>query len=130
MQQRNAAEGLITRLQRIPDLRDFYNENDAFTVSNKDRNDYQKELEGLEDWQRQVLQRAIDEEPFLYFIDFENLGGVVSPVPLRIHYADGESRDLMLPAELWRRDAHKVTYLIIEPEAFHPLQRRRSSSDR
>lgn len=117
MQQRNAAEGLTTRLQRIPDLRDFYNENDAFTVSNKDRNDYQKELEGLEDWQRQVLQRAIDEEPFLYFIDFENLGGVVSPVPLRIHYADGESRDLMLPAELWRRDAHKVTYLIIEPKA-------------
>ena len=117
MQQRNAAAGLVTRLERIPELGDFYNDNDAFVVSNKDRNDYQKELEGLEDWQRDVLERALNEQPFLYFVDFKNIGGLVSPVPLKIYYADGSTREMMLPAELWRRNAIEVTYLLIEPKA-------------
>ena len=86
-------------------------------MSNQDRNDYQQELEGLEDWQRQVLDRALAENPYLYFLDFENIGGVVTPLPLKIYYKNGESRELMLPAELWRRDANNVTYLLIEPAA-------------
>ena len=117
MQQRNADSGLATRLQRFPELKDLYNSNDQFTVSNRDRNDYVKELESLEDWQRQVLDRALIEKPFLYFVDFENIGGVVSPLPLKIYYADGENREIMLPAELWRRDADNVTHLFIEPKA-------------
>ena len=117
MQQRNADAGLITRLQRYPELRDFYNDNDQFTVSNKDRNDYRKELNNLDDWQRDVLQRALDEQPYLYFIDLENIGGVISPVPLKIYYADGAAKELMIPAEVWRRDAHIVTYLLIEAKA-------------
>lgn len=116
MQQRNADSGLVTRLQRLPELKDLYNSNDQFTVSNKDRNDYVKELASLEDWQRQVLNRALNEKPFLYFVDFQNIGGVVSPLPLNIYYADGESRKIMLPAELWRRDADHVTHLFIEPK--------------
>lgn len=117
MQQRNAEAGLTTRLERNPELRDFYNDNDQFTVSNKDRNDYRQELDNLDDWQRDVLQRALDEKPFLYFIDLENIGGVVSPVPLKIYYADGAAKELMVPAEVWRRDAQKITYLLIEAKA-------------
>ena len=116
-QQRNADAGLVTRLERFPELRDLYNDNDQFTVSNQDRNDYQQQLEGLEDWQRQVLDRALAENPYLYFLDFENIGGVVTPLPLKIYYKNGESRELMLPAELWRRDANNVTYLLIETAA-------------
>ena len=117
MQQRNAEAGLVTRLERFPELKDLYNDNDQFTVSNKDRNDYQQELKGLEDWQRQVLDRALADDPYLYFLDFENIGGVVSPLPLKIYYENGNSRELMLPAELWRRDANIVTYLLIESAA-------------
>ena len=42
---------------------------------------------------------------------------MVTPLPLKIYYKNGESRELMLPAELWRRDANNVTYLLIEPAA-------------
>jgi hypothetical protein len=121
MQQRNADAGLVTRVERFPELRDLYNDNDQFTVSNQDRNDYQKELESLEDWQRQVLDRALAENPYLYFLDFENIGGVVSPLPLKIYYKNGDNRELMLPAELWRRDANYVTYLLIEPAAIEQV---------
>jgi len=66
MQERNAAAGYTTRLQRLPEIADFYNENDEFTVSNKDRNKYQSYLKGLDDWEKQVLARAIKEEPYLF----------------------------------------------------------------
>ena len=130
-QQRNADAGLLTRLERFPELRDLYNDNDKFTVSNQDRNNYQQELEGLEDWQRQVLDRALAENPYLYFLDFENIGGVVTPLPLKIYYKNGESRELMLPAELWRRDANNVTYLLIEPAAIErvTLDERHQTAD-
>lgn len=116
MQERNRAAGVTPRLQRFPELSDFYNENDKFVVSNADRNSYQSFLEGLDDWQRTTLDRALAEDPYFYFIDFINVGGLVSPLPLTLHYADGTSRSLMLPAEIWRRDATAVTHMIMEAQ--------------
>ncbi len=49
-----------------------------------------------------------------YFVDFENLGGLVSPLPLDITYQDGSTKALTLPAEIWRRDAERVTKLFVE----------------
>ena len=117
MQDRNRDEGIKTRLERYPGLSDLYNENDAFTVSNKDRNAYRKYLKKLKDWERKALDRIVAEQPFIYFVDFENIGGLVSPIPLVMHYEDGSSRELMIPAEIWRRDANKVTRLFIEDRA-------------
>ncbi len=37
----------------------------------------------------------------------------MTPLPLRITYADGESEKITLPAEIWRRDSRKVTRMII-----------------
>ena len=117
MQERNAASGYTTRLQRLPEIADFYNENDEFTVSNKDRNKYQSYLTGLDDWEKQVLARAIKEEPYVYFIDIENKGGLVSPLPMNITYQDGSSRQLNLPAEIWRRNAENITHVLLENKA-------------
>ena len=117
MQERNAAAGYTTRLQRLPEIADFYNENDEFTVSNKDRNKYQSYLKGLDDWEKQVLARAIEEEPYIYFVDIENKGGLVSPLPMNITYQDGSSRQLNLPAEIWRRNAENITHVLLENKA-------------
>ena len=114
MQERNAAAGYTTRLQRLPAITDFYNENDEFTVSNKDRNKYQSYLKGLDDWEKQVLARTIEDEPYVYFIDIENKGGLVSPLPMNITYEDGSSRQLNLPAEIWRRNAENITHVLLE----------------
>ena len=114
MQERNAAAGYTTRLQRLPAITDFYNENDEFTVSNRDRNKYQSYLKGLDDWEKQVLARTIEDEPYVYFIDIENKGGLVSPLPMNITYEDGSSRQLNLPAEIWRRNAENITHVLLE----------------
>lgn len=113
VQRRNREEGRTTRLDRFEDLNDFYNENDKFTVSNADRNTFTSFLSDLKDWERKAYDRAMDDEKYLYFVDFENVGGLISPLPLTLKFVDGSSEDLMVPAEIWRRDSQRVSKLII-----------------
>jgi hypothetical protein len=112
-QQRNREEGRRTYLQRHPELADFYNENDRFTPSNKDRNKHTKLLDDLEPWEYEALQRAVEAEEFIYFADFHNIGGLPTPLPLLITFADGSEEFITLPAEIWRRNHRDVTRLFI-----------------
>jgi hypothetical protein len=108
---RNREEGIKTRLKRYSDLEDFYNENDKFTVTNADRNKFKKFYDGLKDWERKAYDRAMEDGKYLYFVDFENIGGLISPLPVTIEYADGGSEEYMIPAEIWRRNSKNVTKL-------------------
>jgi hypothetical protein len=113
--ERNRADGLgPTRVERRPHLKDFYDENDRFTPTNKDRNEYRDFRAKLEPWELAALDRAVKAGEFVYFVDFRNIGGLVTPLPLTLTYADGSSRDYMVPAEVWRYDAVEVTKLFIE----------------
>jgi hypothetical protein len=112
-QTRNREEGRKTRVERRPQLRDFYNDNDRYTPSNKDRNSYQELLKGLEPWERKALERAVAEEQYIYFVDFKNIGGLVMPLPLRLTFAEGDAQSLTLPAQIWRRNARQVTRMLI-----------------
>ncbi len=119
---RNREEGIVPRVKRVDGLDDFYNENDQYTVSNKDLNDYQTYLEGLEDWERQVLQQAVEDGEFIYFVDFVNVGGLLSPLPLRIEFQDGKSESFEVPAQVWRRNSQKVTKLFILPQRIKAIE--------
>ncbi len=110
---RNREEGRVTRLERFPELADFYNENDEYTVTNADRNNYTSLIEGLEDWERAALQRAVVEDDYVYFIDFSNIGGLVSPLPLLLTDVDGDEEFMMIPAEIWRRNHRAVSKMLI-----------------
>ncbi len=72
---RNAV--LPKRVEEFPELEDLYNENDEFTVSNVDRNEYTSFREGLEDWELELLDQSIADGLMVYFLDFENIGGLV-----------------------------------------------------
>ncbi|RUO56802.1 M1 family metallopeptidase [Pseudidiomarina homiensis] len=111
--QRNEAAGRKTWVELNSDVRDFYDENDRFTVTNKQRNAYQKFLEKLEPWERQVFDRAIAEDQNYYVLDFSNVGGLVMPILLQMTYADGTTEDYRIPAEIWRRNAKNVSKLIV-----------------
>lgn len=111
--ERNRAEGLQTWVERNPDVRDFYDDNDQFTVTNVERNRYNTFLEGLEDWERAVLDRAVSEDRNYYILEFANEGGLVMPIILEVAYADGSKEELRLPAEIWRRSPHQVKKLLV-----------------
>jgi hypothetical protein len=112
-QKLNRAEGRQTRVERYPELKDFYNDNDPFTVTNKDRNEYKEFRDKLKDWERIALDRAVKAGEYVHFVDFSNVGGLVTPLPLTLTYADGSTEEYPVPAEVWRYNALQVTKLFI-----------------
>ncbi|CAH0139867.1 hypothetical protein SRABI118_00257 [Massilia sp. Bi118] len=108
---------LPRRLDSHPELKDFYNEHDEFTVTNKDRNKYNETVEGLEDWEKALLK----EGKHLYLVDFSNKGGLVTPLILEITLASGKKTIERVPAEVWRYNPKKITKLIITDEPMSSL---------
>ncbi len=121
-QVRNSEEGMKTRVESKPELEDFYNEHDPFTVSNKDRNKYRSTIEGLEDWERETLERALEEDGFVYFVDFKNIGGLPTPLPLLITSEDGSEEFMLLPAEIWRYDNKRITKVLVLDKAIKSIE--------
>ncbi len=111
--ERNKAEGKRLWVELNPDVTDFYDENDRFTVTNKERNKYRSFMAKLEDWERDVLTRAVEEDKNYYVLDFSNKGGLVMPIILQMTFADGTTEDLHIPAEIWRRTPDAVKKLIV-----------------
>jgi len=109
----NKAEGKKSWVESNKDITDFYDENDRFTVTNKDRNSYNKFLKGLKPWEKRVFERAIEENKNYYVIDFSNKGGLVMPILLQLTYADGTVEDQYIPAEIWRRTPKAVKRLVV-----------------
>ncbi|MFK8029986.1 MAG: M1 family metallopeptidase [Gammaproteobacteria bacterium] len=109
---RNRREG-STWVEENPRIRDFYDDNDQFTVTNVERNEYNKMLSELEDWEREALERALEEDKNYYVLDFSNHGGLVMPILLELTYEGGRKERMDIPAEIWRRNSKNVKKLII-----------------
>jgi hypothetical protein len=108
--QRN--KGTPRRVDAHPELKDFYNEHDDFTVTNADRNKYQETQDKLEDWEKALLGSG----KHLYLVDFSNIGGLVTPLVLEIQLASGKKYIERIPAEVWRYSPKKITKLIVTDE--------------
>jgi hypothetical protein len=111
--ERNKAEGKELWVERFSDITDFYDENDRFTVTNKERNKYNKFLKGLKPWEKTALERAVKEDKNYYVLEFSNKGGLVMPIILDLTFADGTTENQYIPAEIWRRTPKAVNKMII-----------------
>jgi len=105
-------KGVPRRVDSQPELKDFYNEHDEFTVTNKDRNKYNEGLADLEDWEKDLLKQG----KHLYLVDFSNAGGLVTPLVLELELKSGKKRIERIPAEVWRYSPKKITKLIVTDE--------------
>ena len=105
-------KGMERRLDRHPELKDFYNEHDEFTVTNKDRNQYRETLDGLDDWEKALLKQG----KHLYLVDLSNVGGLVTPLVLQIELKSGKKTIERIPAEIWRYSPKKITKLLVLDE--------------
>lgn len=97
------------RIDRYPELRDFYNEHDPFAATPRERADHEQFLTTLTDAERALLKRKDN----LYYIGVENRGGLVMPVILEIVYTDGSRETLRLPAEVWRSSPGRISRLVV-----------------
>jgi hypothetical protein len=111
--ERNKAAGQELWVERFSDITDFYDENDRFTVTNKERNKYNKFLNDLKPWEKAAFERAVKEDQNYYVLEFSNKGGLVMPIILELTFADGSTENQYIPAEIWRRTPKAVNKMII-----------------
>ncbi|HHL32200.1 MAG TPA: M1 family peptidase [Oceanospirillales bacterium] len=105
-------------INRIPELEDFYNSYDQYAVTKKDKEAYRKLLEELDDDEKALLKVKRN----IYVIDFENLGGLVMPIILKISYSDGSDEILRMPAEIWRKNPNQVSKLVMTTKEIKSLE--------
>ncbi|MEZ5758027.1 MAG: M1 family metallopeptidase [Emcibacteraceae bacterium] len=102
-------DDLPKRVDEFPGIKDFYNDHDEFTVTNKQRNEYNKLIADLEPWQVDMLK----DDSNIYLLDFTNIGGLLMPLYLEIEYTDGTKEEKRFPAEIWKLDYNQVTKMIV-----------------
>lgn len=102
-------QGMSRLLERDPALEDFYTSYDEYEVTPWDYAEFEKLKKKLTDKELSLLS----EDAMFYAVRFHNKGGLVTPLPLRIEYANGDTEELMIPAEIWRRDTDQVTKVFI-----------------
>ncbi len=107
--ERNAA--LPKRIDRFPELKDFYDSFDKASVLPSEKKKYEGLLKEL---------KADHIDPALlklarnfYLIEFSNVGGLLTPLILKLDYTDGSTEEIKLPAEIWRFNSEKATKLIV-----------------
>ena len=98
--------GIETVVERDPATRDFYNENDQFTVTDKARRDAATQAAEADAERR----RAMAFNDNVYRFSFRNVGGLVMPVILKLTFSDGSDETIRIPAEVWRRNSRQVTW--------------------
>ena len=105
-------KGMVRKVDQQPNLKDFYNEHDDFTVTNVDRNKFAEATGELEQWEKDLLAQG----KHLYLVDFSNLGGLVTPLILEIELKSGKKYIERIPAEVWRYSPKKITKVIVTDE--------------
>ncbi len=83
-----------------PEMLDFYNKNDDFTVFPIDRERYERYRNSLSAEEKELL----DEGYNFYELSFENIGGLVMPVIVRFTFTDGTQVVKRAPAQIWLKN--------------------------
>ena len=105
----NAA--LPKRVDRFPELKDFYDSFDPATVLPSDKKKFESLIKELEE--AKISPDLLKTARHFYLIEFSNVGGLISPLILKLDYADGSTEEVKLPAEIWRYNTKKTAKLIM-----------------
>jgi len=70
---------------------------------------YQESLDKLSEKEMDLLKKGYN----YYEIKFENVGGLVMPLLLRLEYEDGTIENRKIPAEIWRYTGEKTAKTIV-----------------
>jgi aminopeptidase N len=121
--ERNAS--LPKRVDRFPELKDFYHGYDEATVLPSDKKKYEALIKELEE--AKIDPKLLQTKQNIYVLEISNIGGLITPVPLKLEYTDGSTEELLLPAEFWRFNTEKaskihVTAKELRAATFDPRQ--------
>jgi hypothetical protein len=99
---------LRKRVEDYPELIDFYNKYDEFTVLPSEKKAFEAWTKQFEDDERKLFDPSMN----FYSVGLKNLGGLVMPVILQVEFSDGTKEELRIAAEIWRRNNIAVEKII------------------
>ena len=99
---------LRKRVEDYPELIDFYNKYDEFTVLPWETKTFEAWVKQFEEDERKLFDPSMN----FYAIGLKNLGGLVSPVILHVEFTGGTKEELRIAAEIWRRNNLQVEKII------------------
>ena len=85
--------------------RDFYNRYNRFEVKESDREEYQSYRDGLSEEEAAMLDAGYH----FFGVTFENQGGLVMPLVLRLTLEDGTEEVKRIAAEVWLKNEEQFT---------------------
>jgi len=94
-----------TMVDEVPETRDFYNSYNPYTVSEADREAYNRYRDRLTAEEAALL----DAGHHFYGLTFENQGGLIMPLVLRFTLEDGQEEVIRIPAEVWIKNEEEFT---------------------
>ena len=94
-----------TMVDEVPETRDFYNSYNPYTVSEADREAYNRYRDRLTAEEAALL----DAGHHFYGLTFENQGGLIMPLVLRFTLEDGQQEVIRIPAEVWIKNEEEFT---------------------
>jgi len=100
---------LPKRVDRFPELKDFYDSFDEATVLPSEKKKFESLIKELKE--EEIDPALLQTKHNFYAIEFSNVGGLVTPVLLKLDYTDGSREEMKLPAEIWRFNTEKATKL-------------------
>lgn len=106
------------RVDKFPELKDFYNSYDELDVTESDKIQYQEKLDELEDWEKALLK----DKTYFYVLNLANHGGLVMPVILKLYWKGGDVEMLTMPAESWRYNPEKIQKLLLSDKELIKLE--------
>ena len=105
---------LPKRLDRFPELRDFYDNFDESAVLPSEQRAYETLIKDLQ--KAKIDPALLKTARNFYLIEFANRGGIVMPLPLRLEYVDGTVEERLIGADIWRYNTEKCAKLIMTPK--------------
>jgi hypothetical protein len=88
---------------------DFYAKRDLYKVDRLDKQEYEELQSKLTPEQKKILESKKQ----FYELSFTNKGGLVTPLIIQATFADGTTKLINIPAEIWRMDDVTVTKVLI-----------------
>ncbi len=104
-------EALPKRVDRFPELADFYDSFDESKVLPSDRKKFETLLKELKE--EKIDPALLKTKRNFYLVEFSNVGGLVMPLILKLDFEDGTTEEMKLPAEIWRFNTKKTSKLIV-----------------
>jgi len=98
-----------TEVEKNHELTDFYNNYNPNLPKASDKKVFKHFLASLNNEEK----KFVNANDIYLQIDFENIGGIIMPLIIKLEYVDGTNEIIRIPVEIWMADNDKTSKIFV-----------------